>query len=63
MFYKKFHSELLLLITAMIWGFAFVAQRSGMDHIGPFTFNGLRFILGATSLVPVMFWLQSRIYT
>ena len=60
MFYKKFHSELLLLITAMIWGFAFVAQRSGMDHIGPFTFNGLRFILGATSLVPVMFWLQSR---
>jgi hypothetical protein len=29
-----------------IWGFAFVAQRMGMDHVGPFTFNGIRFFLG-----------------
>jgi drug/metabolite transporter (DMT)-like permease len=46
-------ADLLLLITAIIWGFAFVAQRVGMDHMGPFTFNALRFSLGAFSLVPV----------
>ena len=60
MFHQKYQSEILLLITAMIWGFAFVAQSSGMEHIGPFTFNGIRFVLGATSLIPVMFWLKQR---
>ena len=37
---KKMQSNILLLITAFIWGSAFVAQKSGMDYIGPFTFNG-----------------------
>ncbi len=46
-------SDLLLLLAAAIWGFAFVAQRIGMDYIGPFTFNGIRFALGALSLVPL----------
>ena len=32
----------LLLLTAAIWGFAFVAQRVGMEHVGPFLFNGVR---------------------
>ncbi|BBO84290.1 transporter [Desulfosarcina ovata subsp. sediminis] len=45
-------SDLLCLLTATIWGFAFVAQRVGMDHVGPFTFNGIRFLLGALVLVP-----------
>ena len=45
-------SDALLLITAIIWGFAFVAQRIGMDHVGPFTFNGIRFALGCAVLVP-----------
>lgn len=40
-------SELLLLLTAIIWGFAFTAQRVGMEYTGPFLFNGLRFALGA----------------
>ena len=44
----------LLLLTAMIWGFAFVAQRVGMDYVGPFTFNGLRFALGCLVLLPFM---------
>lgn len=44
-------SESLLLLTAIIWGFAFVAQRMGMEHIGPFLFNALRFIIGATTLI------------
>lgn len=48
-------SNLLLLITAAIWGFAFVAQRVGMDHLGPYAFNGARFALGTLSLIPVYF--------
>ena len=47
-------SDFLLLITATIWGFAFVAQRVGMDYVGPFTFNGVRFALGALSLLPLL---------
>ena len=43
----------LLLLTALIWGFGFVAQRLGMEHIGPFAFNGIRFILGGLCLLPL----------
>jgi drug/metabolite transporter (DMT)-like permease len=43
----------------MIWGFAFVAQRIGMDHVGPFTYNGVRFLLGALSLAPLL-WIGRR---
>jgi len=48
-------SNALLLITAAIWGFAFVAQRVGMEHLGPFTFNAARFTLGSLSLLPLLF--------
>ncbi len=47
-------SDLLLLLAAAIWGFAFVAQRVGMDYVGPFTFNGVRFALGSFSLFPLL---------
>jgi len=47
-------SDGLLLVTAAIWGFAFVAQRMGMDHVGPFTYNGVRFALGALTLAPLL---------
>ena len=47
-------SDLLLLLAAVIWGFAFVAQRMGMDHIGPFLFNAIRFAMGAGVLVLVV---------
>ncbi len=47
-------SDVLLFITALIWGFAFVAQRVGMDYVGPFTFNGVRFALGALFLLPLI---------
>ena len=43
-----------LLLTAMIWGCAFVAQSVGMDYIGPFTFQAVRCLLGAITLVPVL---------
>ncbi len=47
-------ADLLLLLTAAIWGFAFVAQRVGMATMGPFTFNAIRFGLGALSLLPLI---------
>ncbi len=47
-------SDGLLLLTAVIWGTAFVAQRVGMDFVGPFTFNGIRFALGALVLLPLI---------
>lgn len=47
-------ANLLLLITAIIWGFAFVAQRAGMEYVGPFTFNAARFTLGSLSLIPLL---------
>jgi len=49
-------ADILLLFTAAIWGFGFVAQRSGMEFIGPFGFNGIRFILGSLSLLPFIFY-------
>ncbi|PIQ29842.1 MAG: EamA family transporter [Bacteroidetes bacterium CG18_big_fil_WC_8_21_14_2_50_41_14] len=50
--------EALLLLTAIIWGLAFVAQRAGMESIGPFVFNGIRFLLGSISLLPVIILLN-----
>lgn len=47
-------SSLLLFLAACIWGFAFVAQSVGMDYMGPFTFNGARFIMGGTVLLPLV---------
>jgi len=47
-------SNLLLLLAAFIWGFAFVAQRAGMEFLGPFTFNAARFTLGSLSLIPFL---------
>jgi drug/metabolite transporter (DMT)-like permease len=53
---EKHHTiqaDLLLLLVALIWGFGFVAQRVGMDHLGPYTFNGIRFLLGGLCLLPL----------
>lgn len=51
---QALRADVLMLITAMIWGSGFVAQRVGMDSIGPFLFTGLRFVLGALVLVPLL---------
>ena len=53
-----FKANLLLLLTAAIWGLAFVAQRVGMEHVGPFAFNGVRFMLGSLSLLPLLFYFR-----
>ncbi|QGY39318.1 EamA family transporter [Pseudodesulfovibrio cashew] len=51
---RALRADILLFVTAAIWGFAFVAQRVGMDHVGPLTFNGVRFALGALALTPLI---------
>jgi len=43
-----------MVITAALWGFAFVAQKTGMDHLGPFMFNAIRFAFGASCLVALL---------
>ena len=57
---RTFKDDFLLLLTAAIWGFAFVAQRAGMEYIQPFTYNGVRFALGSLSLLPLIFLLGRR---
>lgn len=57
---KSWFANLLLLLTACIWGFAFVAQRQGMTSTGPFTFNAVRFAFGAVSLIPLILWMDKR---
>jgi drug/metabolite transporter (DMT)-like permease len=51
---RSLKSKALLLLTAIIWGFAFVAQRKGMEFVPPFTFNAVRFVIGCLSLLPVV---------
>lgn len=56
-FYKEGDSvkyRFLLLLAALIWGAAFVAQVVGMDSVGPYTFNGVRFLIGACALLPLV---------
>ena len=51
---KKMRGNLMLLLTALIWGTAFVAQSAGMDHVQPFTYNGIRTLIGGLVLIPVI---------
>ena len=51
---KKLRGSILLLITAMIWGTAFVAQSEGMNYVGPFTYNAVRTLIGGIVLIPVI---------
>ncbi len=44
----------MLLLAAFIWGFAFVAQSESVKHIGPFTYNGIRFALGSLCILPIV---------
>lgn len=57
---KTLRSDLLLLLTSAIWGFAFVAQLKGMDYIGPFLYNGIRFAIGSLSLIPLIYFLNRK---
>jgi len=50
---KKLLSSALLLVTAIVWGFAFVAQVKGMESVGTYTYNGLRFLIGSAVMLPL----------
>lgn len=53
-------NSLLLLLAAIIWGIAFVAQSVGMDYVGGFTFNAVRSLIGAAVLVPLILVFESK---
>lgn len=56
---KKLKGNLMLLITAFIWGTAFVAQSEGMNYVGPFTYSAARTILGGLVLIPVILFFKA----
>lgn len=49
---KRLKANAMLILTAMIWGFAFVAQKEASAYIGSLTFIAIRFLLGGLSLIP-----------
>lgn len=49
-----------LFLAALIWGLAFVAQQMGMDYLEPFSFNGIRFLIGSVILLPVIFYSDQK---
>lgn len=51
----SFKGVLLLLLTALVWGISFIAQNEGSELVQPFTFNGIRTVIGAITLLPVIF--------
>lgn len=55
---KSLRSSAMLVLTALIWGVAFVAQSEGMNYVGGFTFNGCRFLVGGIVLIPCIFFLR-----
>lgn len=58
---SRLRSDLILLLAAAIWGFAFTAQRMGMDHTGPFTYTAARFTLGCLVLLPFLYFRRHSI--
>ena len=55
---RKMRGSVMLLITALIWGTAFVAQSEGMNYVKPFTYNAVRTLIGGVVLIPVIFLLK-----
>ena len=53
-------STILLVLTALVWGMAFVAQSVGMNYIGPFTFNCIRSIMGGIVLIPCIMFFDKK---
>lgn len=53
---SRVKANLLLTLVALIWGSAFVFQSQGMAHVGPMAFTGVRFLIGALVVAPLMWW-------
>ena len=58
--FKKLRAGLMLMIAALVWGAAMSFQSEGMDHVGPLTFQAVRFLLGGTVLLPAVFILGKK---
>ena len=57
---KKIISFICLVFCTLIWGTAFIAQATGMDNIGPFTFNAVRFFVGFLAVAPFVFFFERK---
>ena len=57
---KKSMSMICALVTTFIWGTAFIAQDTGMDNIGPLTFNGARFVVGFFTIIPIAILFEKK---
>ena len=57
---SKTVSLLSALLCTFIWGTTFIAQDTGMDNIGPFTFNAVRFFVGFLAIVPLAFLFEIK---
>ena len=55
---NQLKSSLLLILATVIWGSAFVSQKVGMDHIGPFTFQAVRGFMAVLVLLPIIWILD-----
>lgn len=57
---RQFQGNMMLLITSLIWGSAFVAQSAGMEYVGPFTYNTTRSFIGFLVLIPLVIFFRKR---
>jgi drug/metabolite transporter (DMT)-like permease len=57
---KKVISFFCLIACTLIWGTTFIAQDTGMDNIGPFTFNSVRFFVGFLTVLPFVFLFEKK---
>ena len=57
---KKVISFICLIVCTLIWGTTFIAQDTGMDNIGPFTFNSVRFFVGFLAVAPFVFIFEKK---
>jgi drug/metabolite transporter (DMT)-like permease len=57
---KALRADIIMLIAAAIWGFAFVAQKDAAETMEPFFFNAARFFIGASVLMPLVWFLSKR---
>ena len=57
---KQIRGSIMLLIAAIIWGSAFVAQSEGMEYVEPFTFASVRFFIGSFVLLPVISFMKKK---
>ena len=57
---KKAISFICLVVCTLIWGTTFIAQDAGMDNIGPFTFNSVRFFVGFLAVAPFVFLFEKK---